>query len=244
MSSWPLCRLIRVIAACSALASPAFADDLADFNAAVERAAAHNRAALGYLRTESVDLAAVELNRMKTAWGDLTGRFGATPPAALRDNKLYTETLVDVPVRIVTATMMLDFGRVEIARNSLQAIRLSLSNLRRESGIEILADCVLDYSAVMAVFLAYDNSPPDWKQPEMASELASRAAAVEKTAKRCDSLASEKVRAQPEFRRLIDGTLESLAFVPKVIETRDNDMLHRLIGELRAFDNLLVFRYG
>jgi hypothetical protein len=32
--------------------------------------------------------------------------------------------------------------------------------------------------------------------------------------------------------------------VPKVIETRDNDMLHRLIGELRAFDNLLVFRYG
>lgn len=243
---WSLLVISRVsvIVACCIAALPAWADDLAEFNAAVERAAAHNRVALGYLRTQSVDLAAVELDRMKTAWGDLTGRFGAKPPTALRDNKLYTETLVDVPVRIVTATMMLDFGRIEIARNSLQAIRLSLSNLRRESGIEILADCVLDYNAAMAPFLAYDATPPDWKRAGTASELSSHAAAIEKTAKRCNDLAPEAVRAQPEFRRLIDGTFASLAFVPKVIEHRDNDMLHRLIGELRAFDNLLAFRYG
>jgi len=33
------------------------ADELNDFNAAIEAAAAHNRVALGYLRTENVDLA-------------------------------------------------------------------------------------------------------------------------------------------------------------------------------------------
>jgi hypothetical protein len=226
------------------LAGPAFADDLADFNAAVERAAAHNRVALGYLRTQSVELAQVELDHMKDAWGELTGRFGMTPPAAFKDSRLYTETLVDVPTRIVTALIMLEMGRDDIARNSLQAIRLSLSNLRREAGIEILADCVLDYGAVMAVFVGYDDTPPDWNKPEMASELSARADAVAKTASRCDRLADEGLRAQPEFRRLIDGTMTSLAFVPKVIAERDNELLHRLIGELKAFDNLLSFRYG
>jgi hypothetical protein len=241
MMSW-LIRATLVLL----LAAPrtALADDLADFNAAVERAAAHNRVALGYLRTRSVELAQVELDRMKDAWGELTGRFGMTPPAAFKDNRLYTETLVGVPTRIVTALIMLDMGRDDIARNSLQAIRLSLSNLRREAGIEILADCVLDYSAVMAVFVGYDDAPPDWNRPEMASELSARADAVAKTASRCDRLADDGIRAQPEFRRLIDGTLASLAFVPKVIAERDNELLHRLIGELKAFDNLLSFRYG
>jgi hypothetical protein len=241
MMSW-LIRATLVLL----LAAPrtALADDLADFNAAVERAAAHNRVALGYLRTRSVELAQVELDRMKDAWGELTGRFGMTPPTVFKDNRLYTETLVDVPTRIVTALIMLEMGRDDIARNSLQAIRLSLSNLRREAGIEILADCVLDYSAVMAVFVGYDDAPPDWNRPEMAPELSARADAVAKAASRCDRLADDGIRAQPEFRRLIDGTLASLAFVPKVIAGRDNELLHRLIGELKAFDNLLSFRYG
>ena len=43
---------------------------------------------------------------------------------------------------------------------------------------------------------------------------------------------------------LIDGALASLAQVPKAIETRDADLLHRLLIELRSFDNLLAFRYG
>jgi len=245
MTSW-LAHYARALLLVGLVAAPcsALADDLADFNAAVERAAAHNRVALGYLRTQGTELASVELERMKDAWGELTSRFGANPPAVLKDNRLYTETLVDVPTRIVTAMIMLDMGRDDIARNSLQAIRLSLSNLRREAGIEILADCVLDYSAVMAVFVAYDDTPPDWNRPEMASEFSSRADAVAKTAARCDQLAGEDIRTRPKFRRLIDGTMTSLSFVPKVIAERDNDLLHRLIGELKAFDNLLSFRFG
>jgi hypothetical protein len=245
MMSWLIRAALAVLLAGPAAAPrAALADDMADFNAAVERAAAHNRVALGYLRTQSTELAQLELDRMKDAWGELTGRFGMNPPAAFKDNQLYVDTLVDVPTRIVAALIMLEMGRDDIARNSLQTIRLSLSKLRREVGVEILADCVLDYSAVMAVFVGYDDTPPDWSRPEMASELSARADAVVKTASRCDRLADNGIRTQPEFRRLIDGTLASLAFVPKVIAERDNELLHRLIGELKAFDNLLSFRYG
>jgi hypothetical protein len=219
------------------------ADDLTAFNAAIERAADHNRVALGYLRTESFDLAAFELDKMKDAWGDVTGKFGGNPPALLRDNPLYTEAMVDVPTRIVTAMMMVNLGRADVAGNSLEAIRLELSKMRRESGIEVLADCVLDYNNVMKPLLAYGETPPDWSRPDAAKELTARAAAVVKVAKRCDTMAGT-LRERPEFRRLIDGSVGSIGFVPQVIEKHDNDLLQRLIGELRAYDNLLSFRYG
>ncbi len=52
------------------------ADDLSDFNAAVESASAHNRVAIGYLRTGNVDLASLEIERLRDAWGKLTGEPG------------------------------------------------------------------------------------------------------------------------------------------------------------------------
>jgi hypothetical protein len=245
MRSWlTCCRYALPVVVAALLLSPARADDLADFNAAVERAAAHNRVALGYLRTQNVELATVELDRMRNAWGDLTGRFGMTPPAPLRDNRLYAETLIDVPMRLVSASLMLDMGRIDLAQNSLQAVRQKLGDMRRGSGVEVLADCVLAYNAAMAAFVAYDDAPPDWSRTNTVPEISARADAVAKAARHCDALAGDTVRDKPEFRRLIDGTLDSLAFMPKVIEAHDNDLLHRLIGELRAFDNLLVFRYG
>ncbi len=43
---------------------------------------------------------------------------------------------------------------------------------------------------------------------------------------------------------MIDGALASLGQIPKAAETRDADLLHRLLIELRSFDHLLAFRYG
>jgi hypothetical protein len=57
-------------------------------------------------------------------------------------------------------------------------------------------------------------------------------------------MAPADVRGAPEFRRLIDGTLASLAQIPQAIATRDTDLLDRLLRELQSFDNLLAFRYG
>jgi hypothetical protein len=61
---------------------------------------------------------------------------------------------------------------------------------------------------------------------------------------RCDGIAGESIRQMPEFRRLIDGAKASLELIPKAIATRDADLLHRVLIELRSFDNLLDFRFG
>ena len=71
-----------------------------------------------------------------------------------------------------------------------------------------------------------------------------RADAYRAVLQRCDGMAPPAIRAHAEFRRLIDGALASLAQFPKAIETRDADLLHRLLIELRSFDHLLAFRYG
>ena len=47
------------------------------------------------------------------------------------------------------------------------------------------------------------------------------------------------MRATPEFRRLVDGAKAGLALIPKAVATRDSDLLHRVLIELRSFDNLL-----
>ena len=57
-------------------------------------------------------------------------------------------------------------------------------------------------------------------------------------------MAPSGIRNHAEFRRLIDGALASLGQFPKASETRDGDLLHRLLIELRSFDHLLAFRYG
>jgi hypothetical protein len=244
MPTWLICRLTATLLGLLLAALPAAADDLADFNAAVEKAAAHNRVALGYLRTDSVDLATLELERMSDVWGDVVSRFGKTPPAQFRDNQIFTEVMVDVPARVVGTMLQLQMGRTDAARTSLQGIRERLSEMRRRSHVIVLADCVLDANGAMAAFFKYDDTPPNWRNTKSVTDFKAAATALALVIHRCDRTASETIRKTPEFRRLIDGTIASLAFVPKAIETHDSDLVHRLIGELRAFDNLLVFRYG
>jgi hypothetical protein len=222
----------------------ASADDLTLFNAAMEDVASHNRIAIGYLRNENVDLAVVELEQMKDAWSAFAERFSRDRPEPFRDNKLYVTMLVDVPTRIVTANIMINFGRPDIARSSLQAIREEISAVRRESGVAVLADCVLDANVAMEALYVYRDHAPDWDDAAAASDIVAKADAYAAAVKRCDAMAAESVRADPEFRRLIDGVAASLAFVPKAIAARDRDLLFRVIIELRSFDNLLAFRYG
>jgi hypothetical protein len=226
-----------------ALAWTAAADELSDFHASVEKAAVHNRVALGYLRTGNLDLAARELEFLAAAWRAVVDRFGARPPDAYSGNALYASTLTDVQTRIVAATILTDLGRGDAARDSLNAIRSGLSRMRAASGIALLADCVLAANAAMDAFFVYRDKPPDWSDAVRA-DVAAKAGAYGRELKRCDSMAGAPTRTDPQFRRLIDGAQASLALVPRAIETRDRELLHRVLIELRSFDNLIAFRFG
>jgi hypothetical protein len=229
----PLKRALATGLALALASLPARADDLADFNRAVEAAMNHHRVAAGYLRTENVDLAVLEIEGMRTAWA----KVSTLPrPAAFRDEERYTATMLDIAARLIGATLVLNLGRTDVARESLDAIRKSLSELRRRNGVTVLADCILDANVSMDALFAHDKRP-DW------DSVAAGAESHRATLQRCDGMAGA-IRDRAEFRRLIDGALATLAQVPKAVETRDGDLLHRLLIELRSFDHLLAFRYG
>ncbi len=225
-------------------ATPAKAGDLADFNAAVEAAEAHNRVAIGYLRTGNTDLASIEIDRLRQAWDALSARFAGKRPGAFDGNVLYGLMLTDIGARLVTADLMFKSGRPEVVRQALEAVRGDLYRLRRSAGIVVLADCIRDSNDAMVALLAYDKHDLDWSKPDTGVGLAGKAAIYGYVLGRCDEIASEKVRKDADFRRLIDGAKESVAHIPKAVETHDSNLVHRVLIELRAIDNLLTFRFG
>ena len=220
------------------------AGDLADFNAAVEAAAAHNRVAIGYLRTGNTDLASLEIDRLREAWSQLTQRFAGKRPDAFDGNPLYATIWTVGSAHLVGADLMLKTGRTDAAAGALDSLRGNLYALRQASGIMVLADCVRDANAAADALLVYDDAALDWSKPETRFAIAARASIYGYLLAGCDGIASEAVRKEPEFRRLIDGALAGLAFIPTAIATRDTGLLHRVFGELRSFDNLLAFRFG
>ncbi|MGN6571000.1 MAG: hypothetical protein ACTHLO_06270 [Pseudolabrys sp.] len=230
------------LAGLAALAAPtaARADDLADFNAAVEQAAAHNRVAIGYLRTGNVDLAGLEIDRLRQAFQQVTSR----KRPEVFDRALYVKAMTDISMRLITADMLLGSGRTDNARASLTAVRDDLYELRKSAHVEVLADCVRDAGTAMDALMAYDARDVEFDKADQTSDLAAKAGAYAKTLARCDGMADATTRAAPEFRRLIDGAQASLALIGKAIETHDKSLVHRVLIELRSFDNLLAFRFG
>ena len=239
-----LARAAILAAALLGWAGVAAAGDLADFNTAVEAAAVHNRVALGYLRTGNGDLAAVELERLRAAWAKVSARFAGKRPDAFDGNPQYVVAFTDIAARLVTADMMLNSGRGDQARAALNAIREDLYTLRKSAGIVVLADCVRDANAAMDALMVYDDRALDWSKSATRFGIASKAAVYSYALDRCVGMADEAIRKAPECRRLIDGAKAGLDLVPKAISTRDTDLLHRILIELRSFDNLLAFRYG
>jgi hypothetical protein len=220
------------------------AGELADFNAAVEKAASHNRVVIGYLRTGNSDLASLELDRLRDAWRALNERFAAKPPDAFDGNPLYGTTLVNINARLVAADMMFKSGRADAASQSLNGIRGDLYALRKSAGIVVLADCVRDANAVADAIMVYDDAALDWSKPPTRFGIASKASIYSYVLDRCDGIANATVHNSPEFRRLVDGAKAGLNLIPGAIATRDTNLLHRILIELRSFDNLLAFRFG
>ena len=110
--------------------------------------------------------------------------------------------------------------RADLVRNSLQLIRENLSAMRKASKITVLADCILEANSAMAAMFAFEYTVPDFGRPDLAQKSDTLGAII----KQCDEIADANTRKNPEFRRLIDGTLNSLTFVPKVIANKDREM--------------------
>ncbi len=242
----PICRRLSValIAWIILAAAPAAAGELTDFNDAVEKVAVHYRTATGYLRTGNADLAAIEVEDMRRAWANLAKQFGNKAPDAFAGNPLYNDLLQNTAGTIDKALDLIDSGDLSEAATQIIDIREKLSAMRRASSLYILADCILDANKAMDEFYIYKTAPPQWHAKGAKAEVQSKAAIYGFLLRRCDAIATQAVRTDPEFRRLVDGAFNGLSFVPEAVSNEDGGQLYRVLIELRSFDNLLFFRFG
>ena len=58
--------------------------------------------------------------------------------------------------RLVGADIMLKTGRLDSARDALNSVRGDLYDLRKASGVVVLADCVRDANATMDALMTYN----------------------------------------------------------------------------------------
>jgi hypothetical protein len=219
------------------------AGELADFNAAVEHASVPYRLALDQLSGGDGNAALSDVERMRVEWSSIVERFAARPPDAFDGNELYAATLADVATRITAAQTMIKTRRLDPARTTLAAIRVELSQMRRASGLFVLADCILAATTALEPLAAYKDKA-DWSKSETRFDVAAKATIYMHELERCDAMAPPALRADPQFRRPIDGAFAGLALVPTAIKTRDSELLGHIVAELRAFDTQLVSRYG
>jgi hypothetical protein len=172
------------------------------------------RSAADCIRTDNVDLAALALERLAAA-------AGVDPVAASARDALRA----------------LDAGELERAADLVARIGDELAARRHAAGRPLFADCIRTASRAFAALDAQRHAPPS---------PATRDAALgtETALRRCNGEAAPSVAADPDFRRSVDGALASLARIPAAVEAGDGELLHRLLIELKAFDRLLVLRFG
>lgn len=211
----PIAAMLLVIGTAAATAQPA------DLVAAREDVLADRRLAAGYLRTGNVDLAALALERLaKALAGDATAGQASAALAAI------------------------DAGDPARAGVLVETMATALAAVRHAAGVRVFADCIRAASATYGTLDVYRNHPPNLGSPAVRTAIATAAQSTDAALARCDGEAVAPVKQDPDFRRLIDGARASLARLPAAADAGDADLVHRYLIELRAFEQLLLFRFG
>ena len=218
-------------------AAPARADDLDDFNRAVEAAMSHHRVAAGYLRTGNIDLAALELEGLREAWG----KVSALPrPAAFRDQQRYTGTMLDIAAGSSASSSCSISGRADVARKSLDTIRKSLSDAAARRTASRCWPTACSMPTPRWTRCSRTTASRDWDERRRAGAdvLPRHAAALRRHGA---ARHPRSCRIPPPDRR---RAREPRADSRRRSRRATRDLLHRLLIELRSFDHLLAFRYG
>ncbi len=211
-----------------------------DLRALTEGFQAHRRTAAAYLRTNNADLGAIEVERLQQRWAIDRAKL---LPATLADTKLV-EALNRTEIFVSDGAKAIEVNQIPRAGRLLTFAAEPLANWRASKRIRLFSDCIGEISSTWRLLERHRQSPPQFSGGVDAARIESYARMTIGVVERCDSEASQDLRKDPEFRRLIDGMRDSLRQVTDALAAHDADWLQRLILEQRSLEQLLSFRFG
>ncbi len=236
-----------LLSACLA-ATPARSSELSDFHAASAQAFDPYRTAWSYLRTGNLDAAAFELEGMLAAWSALEQRFLPSPPDAFSDDPAFAADIERIGDQAERALAALDSGKgqesSDQARALLQPLHGLMSDIRRRNGLYLLSDCLRDFSAAMDALWIYRETPPDLSQEDARLDVVWRVAAVDHEVQRCEAMAPEALRQNPEFKRLFDLFHDGMEPLRESVQEQSVPRMISVLRELRSAQRLIFLRFG
>jgi len=220
------------------------AGELGDFHSEVADAYAPYRSAMFYLRTGNPGVATLELDAARQGWQAVVDRFAKNPPDAFADDTAFVETLASVQSAFDDGLSALDQGDADVAAKALGPVRTSLAALRQRNGLRTFSDCVDDMNAAMDRLWAFRHEPPAFDQPTEVNAVKREAAVTEFFYRRCHDQASADLKESAEFKRLFEGSLQSLPLIFDALDQGSEGHLINILRELRSFDRMIWLNYG
>lgn len=221
--------------------SVASADSFPDFSHAVAPAMASLRAAMNYARTGNIALAQIESGDALIVWKRLQ-QFEDSPPPPY-PVAAFRAFLDAGREQLLAADRALDRGDAESAIKGFHGVRGALRELRRQSGLYDLGDCIQELAPAMTMLRDAATRFGE-RLPRRADETVATASVFRDRLQRCSEWANVDTSKQPEFRRLIDGAVASSREIAQAALASDAPLVHRYLIELQSFAQLLDFRFG
>jgi hypothetical protein len=126
-------RLVLAAFLVLALSLSVRSDELADFHAAVEQAAAEHRVAMETLETQGQQETAAAVQQLRRTWQDINVRFARYPPGPFADDVKFPTMFMLIDTQLVGVLLVIDMGNRDAARNGLAPVGETLAQLSARS---------------------------------------------------------------------------------------------------------------
>lgn len=126
-------RLVLAALFVLALSLSVRSDELAEFHAAVEQAAAEHRVAMEALETSGQQETAAAVQRLRQVWQAINARFVSPPPAPFANDEKYPTMFMLVDTQLVGVLLVIEMGNRDAARDGLAPVGATLAQLSARS---------------------------------------------------------------------------------------------------------------
>ena len=232
--------ILALVLAFSSLAPAMAAEPAPELRALLDGFYGLRRVALGYLRAENPDLAAIEIERLRARWTADVKKL----PTALASDRDLAAALTATDAAVAESLAAIDAVDGTKARTRLRDAATALDAWRRGHDYRQFSDCIGEIGAAYGQLDAFRATSPNLADEATREHILAAVGVTDTALAHCDEQAPPNMQREAEFRRLIDGMRASLRQMPDALRQRDNDYLHRLLIEQRAFNELLAFRFG
>jgi hypothetical protein len=224
-----------------ALAAPALAGPVTDFEAAYGDMYAGYRSALFVTNSGNAEKSAAALDGLQKQWDALLATYGQTPPPQYEADPKWGETLAEVSGSIAKASEAVAAGNLPESHEDLEAVREAFSALHARNGIETFSDRMNAYHAKMEQILGFDMATLDAGAKQ---KLLEHAAVLDYLAQDVLSDPPANASADPDYQALSAAMRASVDQLLAAARAEDDAALKEAVAGLKVPYSKFFLKFG